>query len=148
MVIDISVLFKITYVWHIITLIDISLKCLSKGPINNILGVVYIMTWHWLGDKRLYRPMMVRLPTDICNTRPQWVDRISQKSIQWLFSLHVCTPEKDAAFITIFVNTINTENELVDHLSFAHSLIDATSGCQRACNEVIADIDKNSNYTK
>ena len=56
-------------------------------------------------------------------------------------------PDKYAVFI-IFVNTINPENELINHFSFARSLIDATSGCQRACNERIADIDKTFNYTK
>ena len=30
-----------------------------EGPINNIAALVQIMTWHRLGDKPLYEPMMV-----------------------------------------------------------------------------------------
>ena len=32
------------------------------------------MAWRWSGDKPLSEPMMVRLPTHICVTRPQWVN--------------------------------------------------------------------------
>ena len=32
------------------------------------------MAWHHPGDKPLSEPMMVRLPTHICVTRPQWVN--------------------------------------------------------------------------
>ena len=31
-----------------------------------------IMDWHRPGDKPLSEPMMIRLPTHICATRPQW----------------------------------------------------------------------------
>ena len=44
-----------------------------KGPINNIPALVQIMAWRRPGDKPLSEPMMVRLPTHICDTRPQWV---------------------------------------------------------------------------
>ena len=53
--------------------IKISLKFVPKGPINNIPALVQIMVWRRLGDKPLSEPMMVRLPTHICVTRPQWV---------------------------------------------------------------------------
>ena len=33
-----------------------------------------IMAWRRPGDKPLSEPMMVRLPTHICVTRPQWVN--------------------------------------------------------------------------
>ena len=55
-------------------LIKISLKFVSKGPINNIPALVQIMAWRRPGDKPLSGPMMVRLPTHICVTRPQWVN--------------------------------------------------------------------------
>ena len=55
--------------------IKISLKFVPKGPINNIPALVQIMTWRRPGDKPLSEPMMVRLPTHICVTRPQWVNR-------------------------------------------------------------------------
>ena len=53
--------------------IKISLKFVPKGPINNIPALVQIMAWRRPGDKPLSEPMMVRLPTHICVTRPQWV---------------------------------------------------------------------------
>ena len=52
---------------------QISLKFLPKGPINNIPALVQIMAWRRPGDKPLSEPMMIRLPTHICVTRPQWV---------------------------------------------------------------------------
>ena len=54
--------------------IEISLKFVSKGPINNIPALVQLMAWCQLGDKPLSEPMMIRLPTQICVTRPQWVN--------------------------------------------------------------------------
>ena len=53
--------------------IKISLKFVPNGPINNIPALVQIMAWHRSGDKPLYEPMMVSLPTHICVTWPQWV---------------------------------------------------------------------------
>ena len=52
-------------------LIEISLKFVPKGPINNIPFLVQIMAWLHPGDKPLSEPMMVCLPTHICVTRPQ-----------------------------------------------------------------------------
>ena len=60
-------------------LIEISLKCVSEGPINNIPTLVQIMAWRRPGDKPLFEPMMVCLPTHICVTRPQWVKLDFQK---------------------------------------------------------------------
>ena len=51
----------------------ISLKFVPKGPINNIPALVQIIAWRPPGDKPLSGPMMVKLPTHICVTRPQWV---------------------------------------------------------------------------
>ena len=78
--------------------IKISLKFVPKGPINNIPALVQIMAWRQPGDKALSEPMMVRLPTHICVTRPQGVNgyvapsswvypTFSPISIQWQFSL-------------------------------------------------------------
>ena len=53
--------------------ITISLKFVLKDPINNIPALVQIMAWRRPGDKPLSEPMMVRFPTHICVTRPQWV---------------------------------------------------------------------------
>ena len=54
--------------------IKISLKFISKVPVNNIPALVRVMAWRRSGDKSLSEPMMVRLPTHICVTRPQWVN--------------------------------------------------------------------------
>ena len=53
--------------------INISLKFVLKGPINNITAFVQVMACRWPGDKPLSEPMVVRLPKHICATRPQWV---------------------------------------------------------------------------
>ena len=53
--------------------IKISLKFVTKRPINNIPALVQLMAWRQPGDKPLSEPMMLRLPTNICVTRPQWV---------------------------------------------------------------------------
>ena len=54
--------------------IEISLKFVPKGQINNIPALVQIMAWCRPGDKPLSEPMMVSLLTHIyiCVTRPQW----------------------------------------------------------------------------
>ena len=57
----------------------ISLAFLPTGPINNIPAMVQKMAWHWPGDKPLSEPMMVRLPTHICVTRPQWVKEAAKQ---------------------------------------------------------------------
>ena len=58
---------------NVIILIKISLKFVPYGPINNIPALVQIMAWRRSGDKPLSEPMVGRLPTHICVTRPQWV---------------------------------------------------------------------------
>ena len=48
--------------------IDISLKFVPKGPIAHILALVQIMAWRRPGDKPLFEPMMISLPTHICHS--------------------------------------------------------------------------------
>ena len=50
--------------------IEISLKFVRKGSINNIPALVLIMAWRRPGDKPLSEAMMVSLLTHICVTRP------------------------------------------------------------------------------
>ena len=57
-------------------LIKISQTFVPKGPINYIPALVQIMAWRRPGDKPLSEPMMVRLPTHICVTRPQCIDTV------------------------------------------------------------------------
>ena len=39
-------------------LIQISLKNVPKGPIDNNQALVQIMAWRWIGDKPLSEPML------------------------------------------------------------------------------------------
>ena len=55
------------------TSIMISMKFVLKGSINNIPALIQIMARRWPGDKPLSEKIMVRLPTHISVTRPQWV---------------------------------------------------------------------------
>ena len=64
--------------------IKISLKFVHKGPINNNPALVQIMAWRRSGDKPLSEPMMVSLLTQICVTRPQWVNPSS-----WGYSVDI-----------------------------------------------------------
>ena len=50
--------------------IEISPKFIPTVSINNIPALVQIMAWRLPGDKPLSEPMMVRLQTHICVTRP------------------------------------------------------------------------------
>ena len=50
-----------------------SLKCVGKGPTNNIVALVQIIAWRRPGDMLLFEPVMVSLPTHICVIRPQWI---------------------------------------------------------------------------
>ena len=61
--------------WKFWIPIKISLKFVSKVPINNIPALVQIMAWRRSGAKPLSEPMMVSLLTHICVTRPQWVNK-------------------------------------------------------------------------
>ena len=65
---------------NIIISIGISLKFVSKGsvnPVDKVPSLVQMMAWRRPGDKALSEPMMVRLPTHICVTQPQWVNVIA-----------------------------------------------------------------------
>ena len=47
---------------------------IPKRPIKNIPALVQIMAWHRPGNQPLSEPIMVRLPTHIRVTRPEWVN--------------------------------------------------------------------------
>ena len=64
--------------------INISLKFVPRGPINNIPTLVQVMAWCRPGNKPLSDPIMVRLPTHICITRPQWVKRHVQNKSHYI----------------------------------------------------------------
>ena len=58
---------------NVLISINISLKFIPKGPVNNIPALVQIMAWRRPGDKPLSEPMMIISLTHICVTWPQWV---------------------------------------------------------------------------
>ena len=55
-------------------LIEISLKFVPKGPIDNIPALVQLMAWCRPGDKPLSEPMVISLLMYICVTQPQGVE--------------------------------------------------------------------------
>ena len=66
--------------------IEISLKFVPKGPINNIPALVQIMAWRRSGDKPLSEPMMISLPTHTCVIRPQWVNKVQWQAVKYWLS--------------------------------------------------------------
>ena len=78
--------------------LKISLKFVPKGPINNIPALVQIVAWRRPGDKPLSEPMMVRLPTHICVSRPQWVE-LTQKLFELLGMWKLKKTNKDTKVV-------------------------------------------------
>ena len=70
-------------------LIEFSLKFVPVGLITNIPALGLIMAWRWPGNNPLSESMMVRLPTHICVTRPQWVNDSRATSKQIKTHLHI-----------------------------------------------------------
>ena len=66
--------------------IQISLKYVPKGPINNIPALVQIMACRRPGDRPLSELMMASLLTHICVTRPQWVNADEPWEEVWISS--------------------------------------------------------------
>ena len=56
------------------------------SAVKNIPALVQIMAWRRPGDKPLSEPMMVRMPTRICVTRPQWVNTMLLHSNTWNYN--------------------------------------------------------------
>ena len=92
--------------------IQISLKLVCKGPINNIPTLVQILAWRCPGDKPLSEPMMVSSPTHICVTRPQWVNPGSQTWSQ-------CVKPKMYPFKKVGV--IKSHNNMTNYSMMVHT---------------------------
>ena len=60
--------------------VEISLKFVPKGSINNNPALFQIMAWRRPGDKPLSETMMISSLTHICVTRPQWV-KLSERGM-------------------------------------------------------------------
>ena len=57
--------------------IEISLKFVPEGSVNNDPSLFQIMAWRRPGDKPLSEPMIVSSQTHISVTRPQWVNTLT-----------------------------------------------------------------------
>ena len=68
------------------------LKFVPKGPIINIPALVQVMVCRLVGAKQLSEPMMVRLPTHISVTRPQWVNEIIEQGVAEIVLTKACPP--------------------------------------------------------
>ena len=72
--------------------IEISLKFVPKGPINNVPTLVQIMAWWRQGDKPLSESVMAWLPSHICTIRLQWVNNSISLNVvsplQWRHNEH------------------------------------------------------------
>ena len=75
------------HVWYQ-TIISWLWKSVPRGQMNNIPALVQIMAWRLPVDEPLSEPMMARLLTHICVTRPQWVKPSPQKKPlrDWIYS--------------------------------------------------------------
>ena len=116
-------IFKCTFLKENVRIaINISLDFVPKSPINNIPGLVEIIAWHRTGDRALYEPMMARLPTHICLTRPQWVEyRIWPVAItdrpscqfNWGYSAGVFQASLLVASVVSYVPCILVQNHFI-----------------------------------
>ena len=70
---------------NILILIKISMKFISKDPIDNIPALVQIMSWHQPGGKPLSEPMITILLTHISTTRPLvgWINSLGPSDAIW-----------------------------------------------------------------
>ena len=69
--------------------LKIPLKFVPRGPINNIPALFQIMAWRQPGDKPLFEPMLVLVPTHICVTQPQWVKCSRHQSLSCAWNVHM-----------------------------------------------------------
>ena len=60
------------------------------------------MAWRCPGDKSLPEPMMVRLPTHICVTRPQWINKIT--GVVRRSECHMLYSDKNAWIFSLRIN--------------------------------------------
>ena len=88
----------------------ISLKCVSKGPIDDISVLVKIMARRWPGDKPLSEPMMVNLLTHICATPPQWVNTRFCVFVFFCKPNKVVSITKTSGYLTSQTNSMNNNH--------------------------------------
>ena len=103
-------------------LIKTSLKFVPQGPINNIPALVQIMAWCRPGDKLLSEPMVVSLPTHICVTRPQWVNRTCVTLLLKIYRL-ICTKHYIKLNWNISLNKLRTTKNGHQHTVCSVSML-------------------------
>ena len=57
-------------------LIQMSLKFVPKGLIDNTSALVQVMAWHRIGDKPLPEPMLTHFTDAYMHTRKRWVNQL------------------------------------------------------------------------
>ena len=102
--------------------IEFSLKFVPKGPINNIPALVQIMAWRRPGDKPLSETVMVRLPTHICVTRPQWVN-INVILNKWGPSDRISELQHSLTFLWTLVNHLYENSEVTPWTFFNKPIV-------------------------
>ena len=117
---------------NVIILIKISLKFVPYGPINNIPALVQIMAWPRSGDKPLSEPMVGRLPTHICVTRPQWVKEdfydLCHLSAEMQIYFHV------SYYILCFLKYIQHSKGVSEWLSLSRAVDKEVPVIHKLCN--------------
>ena len=110
--------------------IEISLKFVPKGSINNIPSLVQIMAWRRPGAKPLSELMVVSLLTHICVTRPQWVKRDRERtcfsSPTWLLHWSGCSDGPQSANLEAILVRYKAQRYICD--------INANQGFQKQIN--------------
>ena len=97
-------------------LIEISLKFVSKGPINNIPALVQIMAWRRPSDKPLSEPTVVNLLTHIHVTQPQWGKTAMMHTVLKTF----CTVWFVHIFCMLFTGCILFVTEICEGKTLLH----------------------------
>ena len=103
-------------------LINISLKFVPRGPIHNIPTLVQVMAWRRPGDKPLSEPMVVRLPTHMYVTRPQWVNRQFYWCIHASLGLYELINQGRVMFIVLFTTKLVISEWSYDYIPTAKAM--------------------------
>ena len=98
-------------------LIQISLKYVPNGLINNNPALVQIMALRWQGDKPLSEQMMARLPTHICVSRPHWVNCVT--SVRYVYRMHQSSYQQHSGATPKLVLSLCS----LDHYTWLSSLM-------------------------
>ena len=93
-----------------------SLKFVSRDPINNTLALVQIMAWRQPGDKPFFEPLMFSTLTHICVIKPQRVKLIETKFICICLQIHACNAfVKNTTVLTLlpFGTSLNIQPNVI-----------------------------------